>query len=113
MATKSEIAWAAGLFEGEGCISMMHKGPYYYATAHLCSTDKDVVQRFFKIMSVGRVVPDHQRERHHKRQWRWLVTSRDDFNYAMNLLEPWLGKRRTERLKEVRRLRSKVIYSRV
>lgn len=46
-----EIAWAAGLFEGEGC--MTRSGSQ--KVMRLVSTDEDTVRRFWEIVAVGKV----------------------------------------------------------
>jgi len=49
MATPEEIAWAAGLFEGEGCITMTSG----HAVLRLSNTDEWVVRRFAEIVGRG------------------------------------------------------------
>ena len=58
MTTETEIAWAAGLFEGEGSIGFRggSRGYVYaYLNLQLRSTDQDVVYRFHQIISEGNV----------------------------------------------------------
>ena len=47
--SREDIIWAAGLFEGEGCITTSRKSP----TLQLQMTDKDVVAKFKKIINCG------------------------------------------------------------
>jgi hypothetical protein len=58
MATDSEIAWAAGLFEGEGsCYGTVRSDRYNTRRIrmNLRMTDQDVVERFAKVVGVGSV----------------------------------------------------------
>jgi hypothetical protein len=55
MASSEEIAWAAGLFEGEGCISHMQRGSGLDLQIALAMTDEEVVRRFDAVVDRGRV----------------------------------------------------------
>jgi Sigma-70, region 4 len=94
----SEIAWAAGLFEGEGSISLSRN----QIRLKLGMTDGDVVQRFADIAGCGRVyVREEMRRVHWKPCWYWEVARRADCVAVMAALLPYLGERRTERWLEV------------
>lgn len=55
--TREEIAWAAGLFEGEGCISISKpkSGSKFNQNriVQLSMTDKDVVDKFHNLIGFG------------------------------------------------------------
>jgi len=93
-------AWAIGLFEGEGCITIAHARSasgrvYPQARLHLCSTDEDVVRRFHRTVEVGTVRVAHDMERRgYKRQWRWMIGARADVRYLLSMFLPHLGCRR-------------------
>lgn len=98
-ATPTEIAWAVGLFEGEGCISEVHRNRdpecrYRTVTLKLGSTDKDVVERFAAIVGVGGIQPKVRRLPSYKDQWIWQCTKRDDVRSLIALFRPLLGSRR-------------------
>lgn len=107
--TNEEIAWAAGVFEGEGCfILVKRKGREIQRGARITlgSTDLDVLQKFADIMGVGKISPPRQNYseitgRPHKLIWYWNVSSAPDVIVVINLLRPWLGKRRRERAEEL------------
>lgn len=105
--TASEVAWAAGLFEGEGTltISSMSKKSGKDQTAvklKLCSTDEDIVQRFADIVEVGQIREDDSMvKRGWKLQWEWYTNKQDSVIHVVNLLKPYFGKRRTERADEI------------
>lgn len=98
MATRLEIAWAAGLFEGEGCatISSGQRQP----RLQLQMVDEDVVRRFHRIVDCGAV---HGYPYEHPRQdvWQWSVQGAADVLTLGQVLLPHLGGRRSERLREV------------
>jgi hypothetical protein len=97
-AMQSEVAWAAGLFDGEGCFTLSDGRP----RAKLNSTDEDVVQRFADIVWVGQVREERSLEkRGYKRQWEWYTGSKKDVAHIILLLWPWLGQRRREKALEV------------
>ncbi len=97
-----DLAWAAGLFEGEGCFSPRRpngkQSMHLYAA--IASTDEDVVLRFAEIVGVGNVVKLRKRLPHHKDAWRWSVNG-DTVERVYDLLSPWLGKRRKARYAEL------------
>jgi hypothetical protein len=100
MATREEIAWAAGLFEGEGSafIASQHRQP----KMTLVMTDQDVVERFQRVMGVGQVrTYGHNTGGRRKPYWMWTVQSRADVLVAASILLPHLGRRRTAAVLEV------------
>lgn len=98
MARKIEdVAWAAGLFEGEG--SCFVGSGQRQPIVSLVMTDEDVVRRFARILGVGNVHSYATPPR--KRYWRWSVQSKDDVLVVLGLLFPFLGERRAARAAEV------------
>lgn len=100
----SEVAWAAGLFEGEGCIYLAgdkrRDPPYLYPGLQLTMNDRDVVERFHRIIGVGSICTSRRSGR--KDMWRWQCSNRPGFDHCMKLFEPYLGERRLVKLAEVR-----------
>jgi len=109
MATECEIAWAAGFFEGEGYFSpnirQLKDGPRVYPTMGLKNTDREMLERFHRIIGVGIIRPAYigsqKRRAHHKDAWRWRVTNRTDAEHVLRLLKPWLSPRRLARATEI------------
>ena len=94
MGPGEQVAWAAGLFEGEGCFTISAR----YPRVKLNSTDEDVLRRFHDTVGVGQVrVDDSLRGRGYKRQWEWYVGNREGVKVVIDLLWPWLGQRRRAR----------------
>ena len=104
-----EIAWAAGLFEGEGCVTEVG-GTF---TLALTNTDEDVVRRFDEVVGYGRLYGPYQisaRDGHKRKPiWRWVASSYQALD-VMQMLSPWLSKRRLDRAFELTDLRFPVTF---
>ncbi len=105
--------WAAGLFEGEGCISISRRSSQRFGTelGRMCvllvlnGTDEEVVRCFHTIVGCGYVNESRYPERlGHKRQWRWNATSATDMRAAIELLRPYMFSRRGEKMDEALRI---------
>ena len=103
------VAWAAGLFEGEGSWYARRCGDFVYARASLASTDEDVVRRFFAVVGCGAVHREADRPGR-KPIWRWQVQSRVDFAAIADQLKPWLGTRRLQQLADVLAAQTAPVY---
>ena len=92
------IAWAAGVFEGEGCISLSPRA----CRLSLEMTDRDVVERFGRVVGVGHVSPRGLRpDRPDSRPtFVWRVSAVADVRLVLAALYPWLGERRQSRVEE-------------
>jgi hypothetical protein len=100
-----EIAWAAGLFEGEGCISYTthprrkNNGVYLQLTM----VDEDVVRHFGYIVQLGRVDGPHYSKQKLKNggdkkpYWYWKVHGLEKVQAIVAWFWPWLGDRRKQR----------------
>lgn len=103
-ATALERAWAAGLFEGEGCISAQHVEGYSYARVSLGMTDEDPVRRFHRAVGCGSVNCHHSpstRAKGHKAKWLWRTDKSVEVQAVIELLWWGLGERRRARAIEV------------
>ncbi|MCR4339224.1 MAG: hypothetical protein NUW01_04970 [Gemmatimonadaceae bacterium] len=101
MATEAEIAWAAGLFEGEGCFSVW-TGAHgrSYVRAQLGMKDGDVVERFAALAGAGKV---RKRRTAHERWspiFEWSTADSEAVRSLIVLLLPWLGERRAAKARE-------------
>lgn len=93
-----DLAWAAGLFEGEGCFTVSHRKKagrvYGQLVATMTMADEDIVRRFHKIVGFGNFYDLGVPKMGNKPVWRWSVQSRADVRRFYELVEPWLGIRR-------------------
>lgn len=106
-----DVAWAAGLFEGEGCWNASHSPPAYgrpkgrvLIQARLGMTDRDVVERFAAIMRFGSVRHHHSpahRAKGHKPMTEWYTAGADRVREMVALFEPYMGERRLAKAREV------------
>jgi hypothetical protein len=109
-ANEADLAWAAGLFEGEGCFQRNStenlprvKQKRVYLGMTILSTDHDVLVRFQRVVTVGKIRgPLGQLQPHFKPQWAWSTSGK----HALALCaDPrfvnHLGARRRARLTEI------------
>lgn len=100
MTHDEQIAWAAGVFEGEGCITH-HTGRLAVTVKN---TDHWLVSRFLSAVGIGKVYgPYENRCRDaYKRKvfWVWMAFE-DDAREVIGALSPWLSPRRLERAREL------------
>ena len=113
MATKEQIAWAAGLFEGEGCFTIAtttwprNNGRVSYTKqirSKINMTDEDVVRKFHAIVGIGSVVYVSPTSEKYLPQWQWYTGKVEEARYIYTLLREHLGKRRRMRAEELLRI---------
>jgi hypothetical protein len=88
-----EVAWAAGLFEGEGTITRSGKQPRLCLAMH----DESVVRRFAAAMGIGHVYGPYRNEGSLggiRDRWHWVAQGEERARDAYLLLRPWLSDRR-------------------
>jgi hypothetical protein len=103
---REKLAWAAGLFEGEGCFSgQAHVNGVVgrrSVRAQVKMSDRDRVELFASIVDVGRVHACKPSPfASHKPVFQWRVTSFEEVQHVVAILWPWLGPRRRARAAEV------------
>lgn len=97
MLSREEVAWAGGLFDGEGCFT--RAGERGYAVAQLRMTDLDSVDRFARAVGFGnRFGPEAQPGRP---TYGWRVSGLEQVQALVAMLWPFLNERRRQRAKEV------------
>jgi hypothetical protein len=109
MPSGEEIAWFAGLFEGEGSLSRARpNGGCWRMTLRM--TDEDVVRRVHGLF--GGQVYDDRRDRKnykHKRAWQWQLGSQAEIDALLDLIYPHMGVRRRAKMDEFREYFAKPI----
>jgi hypothetical protein len=93
-----DLAWAAGLFEGEGCISVRRSSKYVVLRCAVAMTDEEAV-RFFHERWNGSV---HYRDykASQKPAWAWEVNARLAASFLTDLL-PFFRTQRVRRKAEL------------
>lgn len=90
-----EIAWAAGLFEGEGCILIDGKTRKYPSLGlSIAMTDEDVIRRFSRVVGIEKTYPVSSSGPGHKQQYRWKTSKRAEVERILELFIPYFGERR-------------------
>lgn len=95
-----DLAWLAGIIEGEGCLSPC--GPNSWRVG-VKMTDEDVVRRVADVAGVGRVAGPYEPRNGNKPQWTWTVSKSSDVVGLLATLWPFFGERRRERAGEILR----------
>lgn len=100
--TEAEVAWAAGLFEGEGTVTAKRgKGAGHRYQAAVIMTDEDVLRRFAEVIGLGKFYGPYQPANPNAKPiWRWMTTRNAEIERMSALLGPWLGARRMARFTE-------------
>lgn len=102
--TREGLAWAAGLFEGEGsiiCRRQCVKGrDYDQWSLTLASTDLDIIERIHKIIGFGHITGPYHPKGSTKPVWNWRITKASHTYAVLVALYPWLGERRRARAQE-------------
>lgn len=115
--SSEQIAWAAGLFEGEGFFRRTPVAKRVYLSVGIETRDLDVITAFVTILRAHGVQPEHRtngpqyqsrilkRERtkknpNHSDIYRW-TTAGHTARHAYELMRPYLGERRRRRADEI------------
>jgi hypothetical protein len=94
MDESARIAWAAGLFEGEGSIQILGDSVRLY----VAMTDEDTIKRLREVLGVGGVCLRYCGRP--KPLYTWHLNKRADVESVLNLFLPWLGVRRSLRARQ-------------
>jgi hypothetical protein len=94
-----DMAWAAGLFEGEGCFFFEPRRAGQ--GAKLAMTDEDIVRRFADIVGIGRIFSYQPKRANEKRVYTWAVYSFEHTQAIIAMLWPWLGERRRAKARDL------------
>src|SRR5215831_1091860 len=100
MSQIEDIAWAVGLYEGEGSASVNNRDRT--PVVNLSTTDLDTIERFHRIVGVGRI-GTYRPPLPRKPLYQWSVTKSDEIIQVLNLFidSGYLGSRRLEQANKV------------
>lgn len=108
--SETDLAWAAGLFEGEGCINV-HYDPRTgkgHVRLFIVSTDLDVLRTFQGIVN-GTLRPVKTISTLAKKpQWRWYGGGSVYAREFITHLQPYMHSRRSERMDDALRALERV-----
>lgn len=96
------LAWAAGILEGEGCFSMHKRSnrPNTFCYAIHCEmSDEDVVRKLLATFGIGTVVvrlniSGRRDTRQRKQTWIWSVQNKAGIVEVLKTIRPYMGLRR-------------------
>lgn len=95
---REDLIWLAGIFEGEGCITIRAGKT---ATLTVSMTDEDVVLRVQQAAKLGTVNGPYNKGPGRKPMWTWDLHRREHVYALLVAMYPWLGNRRKEKAREV------------
>lgn len=105
-----EVAWVAGLLEGEGCFfitwSQTRVGEYPRMQLRCCMTDEDIVRKLYSMVG-GKVSGPIQKKKVSadgqlpKLQWLWVMGRRNGAEDLMKRIRPYMGTRRGAKIDEI------------
>lgn len=107
LARYCELAWAAGLYEGEGSLAAVQRAPAKQTpwtnrnlSLRLQTCDHDVLLRFHEVVGGRGVIngPYKKAGVDHKPFWRWSCQVEADVIEILRSFWPWLGERRREQV---------------
>jgi hypothetical protein len=99
---RHEVAWAAGLFEGEGSITLSGA----IRVVQLRNCDEEIVRRFHKVLRVGKFYGPYvnrasERDGYPRQDYFHWAARGQDCEIALEMMWPWLSTRRRRRAVEV------------
>ena len=97
MPTADDIAWATGLFEGEGCMTVSARSP----RLQLNMTDEDTVRRFQEIVETGAVYALAPERAGRKPKFHWQIATKVEVERLLLLFYSRLSARRKQRADEI------------
>lgn len=90
-----EIAWVAGILEGEGYFGV-RRTRYNQVDITVNMTDEDVIRRLAELTGVGKVYGPYPGV--NKPRWDWKVQKFNDCIDLAKTVLPWMSVRRTEQI---------------
>lgn len=96
----AEIAFCAGLFEGEGCFTIAKRRDHEYIQWSINMTDREPLERFQRTMG-GRLTGPYDKGDGFKPRWILQSSNRANVLRTGRLMSPWLCPRRLTRFAEL------------
>lgn len=107
---REELAWVAGVFEGEGTLTYRtYSGTgRKQITLRVVMTDKDIIERLCAITGVGHVYGPYVSKNlkkdgtSRKPSYQWAITKQPDVIEVIDALNEWFGERRQAKVTEIK-----------
>lgn len=100
---KAEIAWVAGLLEGEGSFSSAqhHGRGHQIGRVDMQSIDHDTLETLARITGIGSVHGPLAPQPNRQPLWYWRVQRHNDVRALTELIYPWMGARRRRQIEAI------------
>jgi hypothetical protein len=94
----TELAWAAGFFDGDGNVSAYYRESRGTLTLQMVVTQKDrrPLQRLHTVLGVGRIYEVHPTARPERHWYQWQLHVNREVLRAMDKLWPYLSEPKRE-----------------
>ncbi len=98
-----ELAWAAGFFDGEGCVSTVHRGnkggkqTLVSGNCAVVQTNPEELNRFRRAVGCGRVTGPYKTK--WQDRYQWTAHSQQDIAKVFDLLGNYLCSRKRAQFK--------------
>jgi hypothetical protein len=98
-----DLAYAAGIIDGEGCISVKNKKVVKKDKAisspciYLCMADKELIYWFKDYFGTGYLEHRKGRQAHYKDQYRWVIEGNKCLEF-LSLISPYLRGKKPQAL---------------
>jgi hypothetical protein len=86
---KTELAWAAGLFDGEGSIGVYKNATSSFLLARINMCHKEAINHFHDIVTVGTGQLYTPKQKNRRPYWKWRANG-EEAAKVLKLLYPFL-----------------------
>src|SRR5258708_6300810 len=105
MSVETELAWAAGFFDGEGNVGCVKhesrkQATYLRIHAQIAQVDRRVLDRFHRAVGVGHVRGPYQPSGNRRPVFCWSTQSKFGVETVALLLSPYLGEIKQEQFRQ-------------
>jgi hypothetical protein len=94
-----DIAWLAGLYEGEGTCGVFGKNKSVQAVIQM--RDEDVIRRVNDLFPATRIGFHEDKRPNHSAMYLWRIQDRHRVKRFLELIMPYMGRRRAEQAQDV------------
>ena len=105
----ADLAWAAGFYEGEGCLLFsLSRDPrgrrnplqrYGHLLLEIVQADPEPLNHLLNIFPKSRLTGPEPHHQGHKDIWRFRISNFEGTQAALAMMWPWLSRRRKDQAK--------------
>ena len=101
MSKKTELAWAAGFFDGEGCFSIKGRRRKLRLSMSITQVDRRPLDRFVAAIGYGLVAGPYQPPSHRGKPYYGVYITGEAAEIIAEFLSMYLGEPKKEQLQRV------------